>query len=161
MCGVQLKGPLDMYGSAKGPLDMYGSVGGPLGQWTCMVQLEGPLDMYGSVGGPLGHVWFSWRAPWTCMVQLKYPLDMCGSVGGPLGHVWFSWRAPWICVICSSHYIRHSISLAPFRPSFAGSAASAGAALGLGGVRTGELPSDPREFPATPPLFRYLASKLT
>ena len=45
MCGVQLKGPLDMYGSAKGPLDMYGSVGGPLGQWTCMVQLEGPLDM--------------------------------------------------------------------------------------------------------------------
>ena len=130
MCGVQLKGPLDMYGSAKGPLDMYGSVGGPLGQWTCMVQLEGPLDMY-------------------------------GSVGGPLGHVWFSWRAPWICVICSSHYIRHSISLAPFRPSFAGSAASAGAALGLGGVRTGELPSDPREFPATPPLFRYLASKLT
>ena len=77
MCGVQLKGPLDMYGSAKGPLDMYGSVGGPLGQWTCMVQLEGPLDMYGSAGVPLGHVWFSWRAPWTCMVQLEGPLDMC------------------------------------------------------------------------------------
>ena len=46
MCGVQLKGPLDMYGSAKGPLDMYGSA-------------KGPLDMYGSAGGPLGYVLFA------------------------------------------------------------------------------------------------------